>query len=86
MLQMYGVGLVFLVIAVVAALLGFGVVSDDDPLVAKVCAVFFLFAAAAAFGWAWLNRSQAGTSPAPRRFSARPHDQRIAAAKPAAQE
>ena len=58
LLQMYGVGLAFLVTAVVAALFGFGVVSDDDPLAAKVCAGFFLFAAVAAFGWAWLNRSR----------------------------
>ena len=86
MLQMYGAGLAFLVIAVVAALFGFGVVSDDDPLAAKVCAGFFLFAAVAAFGWAWLNRSQTGTRPAPRRFSVSPNDQRITAAKPAAQE
>jgi uncharacterized membrane protein YtjA (UPF0391 family) len=55
---MYGAGLVFLVIAVVAALFGFGVVSDDDPLLAKACAAFFLLAALAAFGWAWLNRSR----------------------------
>jgi uncharacterized membrane protein YtjA (UPF0391 family) len=55
---MYGAGLVFLVIAVAAALFGFGVVSDDDPLLAKACAVFFLLAAVAAFGWAWLNRSR----------------------------
>jgi len=56
--QMYGAGVVFLLIAVVAALFGFGVVSDDDPLMAKMCAVFFLLAAFAAFGWAWMNRSR----------------------------
>ena len=58
MLQMYGVGTALLVIAVVAALFGFGVVSDDDPLAAKVCAVFFLLASVAVFGWAWMNRSR----------------------------
>jgi uncharacterized membrane protein YtjA (UPF0391 family) len=58
MLQMYGVGVVFLVIAIGAALFGFGVISDDDPLAAKVCAVFFLLASVAAFGWAWMNRSR----------------------------
>jgi uncharacterized membrane protein YtjA (UPF0391 family) len=58
MLQMYGVGVAFLVMAIVAALFGFGVVSDDDPLAAKVCAVFFLLASVAAFGWAWMNRSR----------------------------
>jgi hypothetical protein len=55
--QMFGAGVVFLVIAVVAGLIGFGVVSDDDSLMAKLCAGFFLCAAAAAFGWAWLNRT-----------------------------
>jgi hypothetical protein len=58
LLQMCGAGVVFLVIAVVAALFGFGVVSDDDPLAAKLCAGFFLFASIAAFGWAWVNRSR----------------------------
>jgi hypothetical protein len=55
LLQMYGVGVVFLVIAI--ALFGFGFVSDGEPLMAKVCAVFFLLAAVAAFGWARMNRS-----------------------------
>jgi hypothetical protein len=63
---MVGVGVVFLVIGVVAALFGFGIVSDDDPLMAKMCAVFFLLAAAAAFGWAWMNRSRTVVSPPPR--------------------
>ena len=58
MLQMYGVGLAFLVMAIIAALFGFGVVSEDDSLAAKVCAVFFLLASVAAFGWAWMNRSR----------------------------
>ena len=84
MLQKYGVGLVFLVIAVVAALFGFGVLSDDNPLVAKVGAVFFLFAAVAAFGWAWMNRSRTVVRPA-RRFSARPDDEQITAEKRAAE-
>lgn len=57
MLQMYGVGMAFLGIALVAAMFGFGVVSDDDPLAARVCAAFFLLASMAAFGWAWMNRS-----------------------------
>lgn len=67
MLQMYGVGLAFLVIAVVAGLFGFGVVSDDEPIAARVCAVFFLLAAGAAFGWAWLNRSRNVVGRVPRR-------------------
>ena len=83
MLQTFGAGFVFLTLAIIAALFGFGVVSDDDPLAAKLCAGFFLLTAIAAFGWAWLNRSRKGTGPAPRRFSVRPDDQRITAAKPA---
>lgn len=67
--QMYGVGVVFLGVAVVAALFGFGAVSDDAPLMGRMCAVFFLLAAVAAFGWAWMNRSRAGTGPVARRNS-----------------
>jgi hypothetical protein len=66
LLQMYGAGMVFLVIAVGAALFGFGVVSDDSPLAAKLGAGFFLLAAGAAFGWAWMNRSRNVVGPAPR--------------------
>jgi hypothetical protein len=83
LLQMYGVGGVFLVIATGAALFGFGVVSDDDPLAAKVCAVFFLLASAAAFGWAWMNRSRDVGGRVPRRFPGRPDAQQVTAAKPA---
>ena len=63
---MFGAGIVVLVIAIVAALFGFGIVSEDDPLAAKLCAVFFLLAAAAAFGWGWMNRSRKVVGPAPR--------------------
>ena len=52
----FGAGAAFLTVAVVAALFGFGVVSDDAPLAAKLCAGFFLLAAVAAFGWGWMNR------------------------------
>lgn len=52
-------GMVFLFIAVVAAVFAYEVVSDDDPLAAKLCAVFFLLAAVAVFGWGWMNRSRA---------------------------
>jgi hypothetical protein len=58
LLQMVVAGVVFVVTAVAAALCGFGVVSDDNPLAAKLCAGFFAVAAAAAFGWAWMNRSR----------------------------
>ena len=66
LLQMFGAGIVFLVIAIGAALFGFGIVSDNDPLAAKLCAGFFLFAAVAAFGWGWMNRSQKVVGRAPR--------------------
>lgn len=65
LLQLVGAGVMFLVIGGVAALFGFGIVSDDDPLLAKMCAVFFLLAAAAAFGWAWMNRSRTVVGPRP---------------------
>lgn len=64
--QMYGFGLAFLAVAVVAALFGFGAISDDFPLMGKMCAAFFLLAAAAAFGWARLNRAGTSTEPARR--------------------
>jgi uncharacterized membrane protein YtjA (UPF0391 family) len=78
---MFGAGIVFLVIAIVAALFGFGGVSED-ALAAKLCAVFFLLAAAAAFGWGWMNRSRKVVGPAPRGASVRSDDQQITAAKP----
>jgi hypothetical protein len=56
-LRMFWAGIVFLAIAVVAALFGLGVVSDDS-LAGKLFSVFFLLAAAASFGWVWLNRSR----------------------------
>ena len=65
LMQMFGAGIVFLVIAIVAALFGFGGVSEDS-LAAKLCAIFFLLAAAAAFGWGWMNRSRKVVRPAPR--------------------
>jgi hypothetical protein len=83
---MFGAGVLFLVIAIGAALFGFGIVSDDSPLVAKLGAGFFLLAAVAAFGWVWMNRSRKGAAPAPRRFSVRPDDLRVTAAKPAMRE
>lgn len=52
----FGVGVVFIAIAVVAALFGFGIISEAAPLSAKMFAAFFLLSAAAAFGWVWMNR------------------------------
>ena len=53
-----GVGIVFLVIAAVAGLFGFGAISDDAPLVGKISSAYFLLLSAAAFGWVWVNRSR----------------------------
>lgn len=59
--QMFVAGVVFSAIAMIVGLFGFGIVSDEAPLAAKLWSVFFLLLAMAAFGWAWMNRSrQAG--------------------------
>ena len=55
-LRTFWAGMAFLAIAVAAALFGFGFVSDSAPLSAKLFSTFFLLAAAAAFGWVWMNR------------------------------
>ncbi len=55
---MFGAGLVFLAVAAVTGLIGFGVVSDEAPLAAKLCSAFFLCAAVAAFWWGWLMRAR----------------------------
>jgi hypothetical protein len=55
-LRMFWAGMVFLAIAVAAALFGFGLVSDSAPLSAKLFSTFFLLAAVATFGWVWMNR------------------------------
>jgi hypothetical protein len=57
-LPMFGVGVVFLAFAVITALFGFGVISDEAPLAPKLFSGFFLCAAAAAFWWGWMMRSR----------------------------
>jgi hypothetical protein len=52
-----GVGAACLVAAVVAALFGFGAVSDDSPLLGKLTSAFFLLLALASFWWAWMGRA-----------------------------
>jgi uncharacterized membrane protein YtjA (UPF0391 family) len=60
----FGAGLVFLALAAVTGLLGFGVVSDDAPLAAKVFSGFFLCSAAGAFWWGRMTRTRSDTPPA----------------------
>jgi hypothetical protein len=73
--QMFGAGVVFFAIATAAALYGFGVVSDETPLAAKLCSVFFLLLAVATFGWAWMNRSRQAGRPGHRKSHGRVSDQ-----------
>lgn len=44
-----GLGVVFLVVALIAALFGFGVVSSGSMLIAKICFFVFLVLAVLAF-------------------------------------
>lgn len=67
LIQMFGAGVVFFAIAITAALFGFGVVSDESPLAAKLCSVFFLLLGVAACVWAWMNRSREGGRPGHRK-------------------
>jgi len=55
-LPLFGAGIVFLAVAGVAALFGFGIVSEESFLAGKVFCAFALCAAVASFGWAWLAR------------------------------
>jgi uncharacterized membrane protein YtjA (UPF0391 family) len=61
-LRMVGLGVVFLVTALVAALFGFGVVSDESWLAGKVFSVFFLVLSGLSFVWGWLARGRASGS------------------------
>ena len=56
--RLFWAAVVFLAVAVVLALFGFGVVADAAPLAGKLFSVLFLLAAAGAFGWVWLNRTR----------------------------
>jgi uncharacterized membrane protein YtjA (UPF0391 family) len=68
---MFAASLVSLAIAVVAGLFGFGVVSDEAPLAAKLCSGFFLLLALASLWWALIGRGARSAQPAPPRFTAR---------------
>jgi uncharacterized membrane protein YtjA (UPF0391 family) len=63
---MFAVSLVSLGIAVVAGLFGFGVVSDEAPLAAKLCSAFFLLLALASLWWALIGRGARSARPVPR--------------------
>jgi uncharacterized membrane protein YtjA (UPF0391 family) len=63
-LRMSGLGIAFLVIALIAAFFGFGVRSDESWLAGKVFSLFFLFLAVLSFVWGWLARKG---RPRPRR-------------------
>jgi uncharacterized membrane protein YtjA (UPF0391 family) len=56
--SMMGLGVAFLVVALIAALFGFGVVSDESSVPATMFFVVFLVLAVASFGWGWLARSR----------------------------
>jgi uncharacterized membrane protein YtjA (UPF0391 family) len=53
-----GLGVVFVVIALIAALFGFGVVSSESWFVAKVCFFIFLVLAVLAFVGGFFSRSR----------------------------
>jgi uncharacterized membrane protein YtjA (UPF0391 family) len=63
---MFAASLVSLAIAVVAGLFGFGVVSDEAPLAAKLCSAFFLLLALASCWWALIGRAERPARPRPR--------------------
>jgi len=60
---MFGAGLVFLVLAAVTGLFGFGVVSDDAPLAAKLFSAFFLCSALGVFWFGWMTRTRSDATP-----------------------
>ena len=60
----FGAALVFLTLAGITGLFGFGVVSDDAPLAAKVFSAFFLCSAAGALWWSRVTRPRPDAPPA----------------------
>lgn len=70
MFQLLSTATLFLIIGVVAGLFGFGIVSEDAPLGAKLLSAFFLCAAAGAFWWARMTRTRFDT-PSKRNSAAR---------------
>lgn len=63
MFKLLGTATLFLVIGVVAALFGFGIVSEGELLGAKLLSAFFLWMAAGAFWWARMTRTLSYETP-----------------------
>lgn len=57
--SMSGLGVVFLVLALIAAVLGFGIISDEPWRAAKTCFLVFFALAVMSFMWSWMGRSWA---------------------------
>ena len=57
--SMSSLGVVFLVIALIAAVLGFGIISDEPWYAAKMCFLAFFALAVMSFTWGWMGRSWA---------------------------
>jgi hypothetical protein len=54
---MFAVSLVSFAVAAAAGMYGFGAVSDEAPLAAKLYSALFLLLALASFWWAWMGRA-----------------------------
>ncbi len=57
--SMSGLGVVFLVLALIAAVLGFGVISDEPWIAAKMWFLAFIALAVLSFMWSWMSHSWA---------------------------
>lgn len=55
--SMSGLGIVFLVLAVLAALLGFEIILNESWYAAKMCFLGCLVLAVLSLMWAWMSRS-----------------------------
>ena len=56
---MSDLGVVFLILALSAAVLGFGIISDEPWHAAKMCFLVFLVLSVMSFMWGWMSRSRA---------------------------
>jgi uncharacterized membrane protein YtjA (UPF0391 family) len=55
--SMSGLAVVFLVLALIAAVLGFGIISEEPWVAAKMFFLVFCALAVLSFMWAWMSRS-----------------------------
>lgn len=55
--SMSGLAVVFLVLALIAAVLDFGIISGESWVAAKMCFLVFSTLAALSFMWGWMSRS-----------------------------